>query len=554
MPTPGKDKQLTNKIEQLLSGQITLDEAKEHANSENREILDLAARLSNCQPVADYSYQTNLEKRLLRHYQCPKFGTTALKLGFRRIKIIAAASLASLLLLSGIAMAIPGMRKLIINPPSGNIEVISTPEKAKVFIDNVFKGTTPLLLKEVAAGTHELKVSKENYEDWSGVLRVKQKTTLRVVAELNKIEVMVVKPKRTAKAGKSHTKNMQASILSPSTGDKATLEETVKQNDNTGSSKESEQNLSAPSSDPAASTDSPKEAIELLLPSESLVLAGNNAIYRIGAQGEKENIIESTKGLTDIALSPTGSMIALVDNSTLKVINTHNKDSKFTYKANSSSIKNPRWSPDESSLLFTVLDEDSSKSTIYKAKISSRNVRKLVVGTIDSWSPSGREIAYTKETGGIFITDSEGRKEQQILPRIKVLDLKWSPSGIKIAFITSSDESFTSSPSLFILDKDGTELKKIVVRCTAFSWSPDGDSIVFEKKEKRETNIYLAGLDGKNPISIANDAKSPIFSPDSQRIAFTKDDGIYIANLDGSNVLRILSEPNLVPVGWNAEQ
>jgi len=274
-------------------------------------------------------------------------------------------------------------------------------------------------------------------------------------------------------------------------------------------------------------------------------------LYRIGPLGQKETILDDAAAVTDTALSATGAMIAVVDKDTLKLVNLHTKESKFIYKAVDGSIKNHRWSPDEDSLLFTASDDDSSKSTIFVAHISSHTVRKLVPGTIGSWSPDGREIAYTKETGGIFIADSEGGKEQQILPGMRVLDLKRSPWGIKIAFIATPDAEGSSTSSLYAINKDGTELKRIAAGCSTFSWSPDGQSIVFEKEERQGSNIYSVSVRDANPVSIAKDANSPRFSPDSKRIAFIKDDGIYVANLDGSDAIHVLPEPDLALDGWS---
>ena len=551
---PEKNEELTNKIEMLLSGQLTLNEAKKSASNETREILDLVDRLSKYEPAADPSFRAELEKRLLKNYRHPRLRTLAFKLGFRRIRVVAAASLAALLLLSGMAMAIPGVRKLIVRPPSGNIEVISSPEKAKVFLDNTFKGTTPIRLDDIAAGLHELKVSKENHEDWSGAFRVKEKKTVRIVVELNEIEVIVVKPKRTAKANKSDSRETETPGASLSAADKSQLsQETPSQSSSADTSKEGGQNPAASPSNPPAAADSSANSSEPLPSSESLILSGEKALFFWNSPGKKETILDDVSGVTEVIPSPSGSMIVLVDSGALKVLGTSTKDTKLTHKASGGPIKNPRWSPDENALLFTAPDADSSKPTIFTVQISSKAVKKIAAGTIGSWSPTGQEIAFTKETGGIFLTDSEGNKEQQALPKMKVLDLKWSPLGIKIAFTGIPETESMSNLSLYLLNKDGTELKKIATGCTAFSWSPDGQSIVFEKSEKQETNIYVTSLEGANQTSIAKDAKSPRFSPDSKRIAFTKDDGIYIANFDGTSSTCVLQEPTLGLIGWTRQ-
>ncbi len=536
--------ELINKIEQLLSGQITLENAKADTNREERELLDLVNRLNNHQSTFNPSFKSSLQRKLMKHYQRPRFALRTLWPGFTRLRIITASSLAALLLLSGIAMAIPGMRKLIINPPSGNIEVISAPEKAKVFLNTSFKGTTPLRLKDIAAGSYELKVSKDNYEDWSGLLKVKPDNTLRIVVELNSIELVVVKPKSTPKADNSRLE--ETPIISPPAIDKETGE-TAKQNNVTDTSGESESN---PETDSTISqTESGSQQSELLPSSESLIIASDKTIYRMTSEGKKEKILDDA-AITEATLSTSGNMLALAYKDTLKVLNLNTKITIFTYKA-SSWVKNLRWSPNEDSLLFTALEEDSLKSALFLVNIPSGVVKKLVLGKTGSWSSDGLYIAYTKDAGGIFIANIEGNKEQQIMSQIKVMDLKWNP-GVKIAFTAIPLTGPSNNPHLYIIDRDGTEFKKIATNCVEFSWSPNGRSIVFEKTEKQQSNIYLVNFEDSDNVIIAKSAASPRFSPDSNRIAFLKEDGLNIAQSDGANANRILQESDITLVGWTA--
>lgn len=541
-----KSEELTNKIEQLLSGQISLAEAKRGTNTQTSELLDLVDHLRKYQPAADSDFQANLEKKLLSFYRRPRLGAFAFRLGLKRMRVIAAGSAAALLLLSGMALALPGVRNLIVPPPSGDIEILSSPDRAKVYLDNALKGTTPIRLSNVVVGSHELKISKESHEDWSGALMVKQKKTLRVLVELNKIELVVVKPERKAEVAKEESVQTE---LPESTSSASEENEPSKE-----PPQPSRENGSVPESDQGSTTtsvptgDSSANASEAMPSSESLLISSSRSLFSWGVLGRKETILADTSGITKMELSPSGGLIALLDSGSLKVIDSHTGDLKLTYKA-TGSIKNPRWSPSEDALLFTALDAESLKPAIFTVQISSKTARKLKPGTIGSWSPTSQEIVYAKETGGIFLTDSEGVKEQQIVPRMKVSQLRWSPSGIKIGFIGVPESDATDS-GLYVVNKDGTDLNKLATNCTDFWWSPDGKTIALEKTEKLEWTINVVSPYGNNSESITIEAKHPRFSPDSQRIAFAKADGIYIASLAGENPVRLLEEPNLELIGW----
>ena len=58
--------------------------------------------------------------------------------------------------------------------PAGSVFVESRPPAAQVFLDDERVGRTPVLLSDVAAGLHEIRIQRDGYRVWS--------TTTRVVA------------------------------------------------------------------------------------------------------------------------------------------------------------------------------------------------------------------------------------------------------------------------------------------------------------------------------------------------------------------------------------
>jgi len=71
-------------------------------------------------------------------------------------------------------------------PPTnyGRIIATSQPQGAKVYLDNVYRGTTPLNLDRVATGQHQIKLAMEGYQDWSSFISVSPSRTTTVSADL----------------------------------------------------------------------------------------------------------------------------------------------------------------------------------------------------------------------------------------------------------------------------------------------------------------------------------------------------------------------------------
>jgi hypothetical protein len=68
--------------------------------------------------------------------------------------------------------------------PSGNLMVMSNPGGASIYLDNVFKGDTPLIISSIPAGNHTVKVAMTGYEDWTSTVTIQKGTLTRVVANL----------------------------------------------------------------------------------------------------------------------------------------------------------------------------------------------------------------------------------------------------------------------------------------------------------------------------------------------------------------------------------
>lgn len=73
-----------------------------------------------------------------------------------------------------------------ITPPTyyGRIVATSQPQGAQVYLDNVYRGTTPLSLDRIATGQHQIKLVMAGYQDWSSYVSVSSSRTNTVSADL----------------------------------------------------------------------------------------------------------------------------------------------------------------------------------------------------------------------------------------------------------------------------------------------------------------------------------------------------------------------------------
>ncbi len=66
----------------------------------------------------------------------------------------------------------------------GAVKVISSPSRANVFIDDVYKGVTPITISNVKPGTHLIKVSKFGLKDYETTIYTYAETTKDITVNL----------------------------------------------------------------------------------------------------------------------------------------------------------------------------------------------------------------------------------------------------------------------------------------------------------------------------------------------------------------------------------
>ena len=186
-----------------------------------------------------------------------------------------------------------------------------------------------------------------------------------------------------------------------------------------------------------------------------------------------------------------------------------------------------------------------------------------------TWSPDAERIAFSSNRTGksqIFIMDKDGTGQKQITFDNSNDWPIWLPDGKTIAFRS------TNGVGLWwwrLVNLEKKEILDLTEPSYDFfyqklAWSPDGKSIAYMSMKEQEarndgsSQIHIRNIEGDSDKILTDNIWAnilPVWSPDSQRIAFLSEMNgeynayaLYIINSNGTG-LRQLTDPIFSDVG-----
>jgi YD repeat-containing protein len=250
---------------------------------------------------------------------------------------------------------------------------------------------------------------------------------------------------------------------------------------------------------------------------------------------------------------------------------------------NGTNDESPRWSPDNTRILFQSDRENpfSGQAEIYVMNWDGTAQTRLTNNTTDDscavWSPDGSKIAFQSLRNGtnyqVYVMNADGSNQVNISnTNSNEGQPSWSPDGTRIAF--SSDRDQAGRPSVYVMQANGSNQTRLTLSVAPFrdeqpAWSPDGTKIAFVSTRDsvveswQETDdaggivnrsavrankeVYLMNSNGSNQIRLTNTLghdDSPAWSADGTRIVFRSErerdccdpmQQVWVMNADGSN-------------------
>jgi hypothetical protein len=160
-----------------------------------------------------------------------------------------------------------------------------------------------------------------------------------------------------------------------------------------------------------------------------------------------------------------------------------------------------------------------------------------------AWSPEGRRLAYTNVNVVSLSYVTDGANPQVIFNDFATDRPRWSPDGEHVVSNWQQcDAESNCSEEVFTIKANRSDYHTLVASSglssfTDNSWSSNGSWITYTNLGNNV--LHKIHPDGTGDIAIATDAHSPDWSPDSRKIAFSRQGDIWLMNSDGTGQVRL---------------
>ncbi len=215
---------------------------------------------------------------------------------------------------------------------------------------------------------------------------------------------------------------------------------------------------------------------------------GNSEIYIMNPDGSKPvNLTRHPSRDLAPVWSPTGEYIAFNSNRggtrDIYIMDADGKNVRKVFRR-LAYREYPTWSPDGKKLAYT----NASNWSIYVGTIEGGHEERITstnfLGGWPAWSPDSSEIAFILTEGpwaySLKVVNLETREERRLMPKAEIgkfFKPDWSPDGTRIAF-------YWSKKGIYVMDRNGRGLKRLVSNASRPAWSALGDELVYGKKQQ----------------------------------------------------------------------
>lgn len=197
------------------------------------------------------------------------------------------------------------------------------------------------------------------------------------------------------------------------------------------------------------------------------------------------------------------------------------------------------WSPAGERIAFVGGKELSS--TIYIVNPDGSDLHSVVSGDYFSWSPDGRQIAFTDyqlQRPGRFgyVVNIDGTNLRQIASGGALVQCSWSPDGKLVAFSEYHPERGSQLLfNVFVVQPDGRGKRSVLEKVTIHSslvWSPRGEFLSFLTKSEGSLGLHTWAT-SQQRLRFFTGVGGPFdWSPDGRQIAFGTTTGVKLLDAE----------------------
>ena len=145
-------------------------------------------------------------------------------------------------------------------------------------------------------------------------------------------------------------------------------------------------------------------------------------------------------------------------------------------------------------------NQNNVAAHLFVVNVTTKEVRDLGIGCIPNWSADGRQIAFSKYVGGVFIRDFEGSPVREVSIDPQGWAIQFSPDGLKTAYVNRGNlvvHTVKTGEKRFIFPERQSPYTYIEHN---FTWSPESDRIVFKGHRMNGTiDIGIVSTGGDDP-------------------------------------------------------